>query len=197
MRSPFHPCEHKAESIIISHRGRDASHFGALIHHSDWDEQGLDPGRPRPPSEEVLLEQIYKDLAALHSTPAVPVTVEFLRGATLDYHAFNWSHCPFTMGAFAHFGPGQFSRFYPEIIRSAGHGRFHFAGEIASPYHGWIAGGLDSAERVVWEILMQDILPLLPEPVAGLPFWVAAGFPNEEVAIEAFLWGIFAEFLDD
>ena len=118
---------------------------------SDWSQQQLDPDRERPPSEKILLEQIYKDLAVLHD-----VTVEYLVGETLDYHAFYWYQCPFTMGSFANFAPGQYSTFFPEIVEPAGYGRFHFAGELASHHHAWVSGALDSAVRVVNEILAWD-----------------------------------------
>ncbi|KAF7357173.1 L-amino acid oxidase 1 [Mycena sanguinolenta] len=136
---------------------QDASRFGALIQNPDWSEQ-LDPDRKRPRSEQVLLEQIYEDLATLHG-----VTVDWLREQTLDYHAFDWYHNPYTMGAFAHFAPGQFSLLFSDIVQPAGSGRFHFAGEVASYHHAWVAGALDSATRVVREILRLDLPCLLPK----------------------------------
>jgi monoamine oxidase len=51
------------------------------------------------------------------------MTVEYLRKETLDYHAFDWYHNPYTMGAFAHFAPGQFNTFFNDIVHPAGHGR--------------------------------------------------------------------------
>jgi len=85
------------------HRQQDASRFGALIQNPDWSDQ-LDPDRERPRWEKVLLDQIYQDLAILHG-----VDEDWLREETLDYHAFDWYHNPYTMGAFAHFAPGQYS----------------------------------------------------------------------------------------
>lgn len=72
---------------------------------------------------------------------------------TLDFHAFDWYHNPYTMGAFAQFTPGQFSTLYADILQPAGrHGNFHFAGELASHHHAWVAGALDSAIRAVGHI---------------------------------------------
>jgi hypothetical protein len=79
-----------------------------------------------------------------------------LREDTLGYHAFDWYHNPYTMDAFAQFAPGQFSTFYSSIVHPAGNGRFHFAGEVASPHHAWVAGALDSVKRVVKEIIFLD-----------------------------------------
>ena len=135
---------------IIPRREQDASRYGALIKNPDWSDK-LDSDRVRPWSEEVLINQIYADLAVLHGVDAT-----WLRSETLDYHAFDWYHNPFTMGAFAHFAPGQFSTLYNDIVHSAGYGRFHFAGEVASHHHAWVAGALDSAVRVFREILRLD-----------------------------------------
>ena len=40
----------------------------------------------------------------------------------------------FFLGAFALFGPGQFSNLYPEVTKPVG-GLLHFAGEAASVHH--------------------------------------------------------------
>jgi len=91
--------------IVTYNLNQDGARYGALIQNPEWSQ--LDPDRKRPQSEQILLEQIYGDLAVLHG-----VTVDWLRKETLDYHAFNWYHSPYTMGAFAHFTPGQFSNFF-------------------------------------------------------------------------------------
>ena len=179
---------HNAEPII-SRRHQDASRFGALIQNPDWSEQ-LDPDRKRPWSEQVLLDRIYEDLAALHG-----VTIDWLREQTLDYHAFDWYHNPHTMGAFAHFGPGQFSTFFADIVQPAAHGRFHFAGEVASHHHAWIAGALDSAVRVVNEIIRWDF------PIWHAKFREEHGrslvFSDEKSAQALFVRGLFSEELKE
>jgi len=59
---------------------------------------------------------------------------------TLDFHAFDWYHNLFTMGAFAQFSPGQFSTLYADILLPTGcYGNFHFAGELDSHHHAWVA----------------------------------------------------------
>ena len=107
------------------------------------------------PSEDILLNQIYQDLAILHAPDNTnPESVEKFRKMlikeTLDFHGFDWYHNQFTIGAFAQFAPGQFSTLYADILQPAGrYGNFHFAGELASHHHAWVAGALDSAIRVV------------------------------------------------
>jgi hypothetical protein len=58
----------------------------------------------------------------------------------------------FNTGAFAFFGPGQFKNLYPEVTKPIG-GRFHFAGEATSIHHAWVVGALNSAMRIVIEIV--------------------------------------------
>ncbi|KAJ7191559.1 L-amino acid oxidase 1 [Mycena pura] len=167
---------------------QDANRFGALIKNSDWSKQ-LDPDRERPASEKVLLEQIYGDLASLHGLP-----VEWLREQSLDYHAFDWYHNPFTMGAFAHYGPGQFSTFFADIVQPAAFGRFHFAGEVASAHHAWIAGALDSAERVANEILFMDCPFLFRDFREHHPR--STVFSDEKAAEAHFVRGLFSDGLE-
>ncbi len=53
------------------------------------------------------------------------------------------------MGAYAAFGPADFSTLYPYLTRPAGCGLLHFAGEAISAHHAWIVGALESGYRVV------------------------------------------------
>lgn len=182
--SPTHFADTHNAKLTVSHRHQDASRFGALIQNSDWSKQ-LDPDRERPLSEQVLLDQIYGDLATLHG-----VTVDYLREETLDYHAYDWYHNQYTMGAFAHFGPGQFSTFFSDIVHPAGYGRFHFAGEVASHHHAWVSGALDSAKRVVNEILRLDFRKFQKESGMSLVF-------SDETSAEAhFVKGLFSKELE-
>ncbi|KAG9080006.1 hypothetical protein FRC06_007194 [Ceratobasidium sp. 370] len=70
------------------------------------------------------------------------------------------------MGAYAFFGPGQFSSLYPSLTRPAAERRLHFAGEAISTCHAWVAGAIDSANRVAGQI-DPELLP--PAEVPGLP----------------------------
>jgi flavin-dependent amine oxidoreductase len=180
------PSTHNAKPTI-SHRHQDAARYGALIQNPEWSQ--LDPDRKRPLSEQILLEQIYGDLAVLHG-----VTVDWLRKETLDYHAFDWYHSPYTMGAFAHFSPGQFSNFFSDIVQPACFGRFHFAGEVVSAQHAWVAGALDSAVRVVDNICRWDF-----------PMWLfkftdkygrSEVFSDEESDNAQFIKGLFSKDLE-
>ncbi|KXN90704.1 hypothetical protein AN958_03989 [Leucoagaricus sp. SymC.cos] len=179
--------------LLVSYNwGQDATRFGALIKNSDWTKQ-LDPARVRPQSEEVLLEQIYQDLAVMHTpdnfdSEEVKKFKETLIEDTLDYHTFDWSRSPFTMGAFAEFHPGQFSTLFADILQPAGvFGNFHFAGELASHHHGWVGGALDSAMRVVEQIVMDLGLGLTSDKDRSLVF------DSQTSADEWHLWGMVEE----
>jgi len=159
--SPY--TSHSAEStIFLLNRDQDAARFGSLIKNTESRSEQPKPDRSRSPWERILLDQIYQDLAVMHtpddSKPEdVKAFKQMLIQDTLDFHAFDWYHNPFTMGAFAQFTPGQFSTLYADILQPAGrHGNFHFAGELASHHHAWVSGALDSAARVACHIEMDQ-----------------------------------------
>lgn len=85
---------------------QDATRMGFLV-----DRQ------PEPESEGELVELILRNLARLH---AEHISYDEIKEAfTGEYHAYSWSHDPNTAGAFALFGPGQFSNLYPYLSRPA------------------------------------------------------------------------------
>ena len=187
---PVSLCDTHNAKLTISHRHQDASRFGALIQNPDWSKQ-LDPDRERPLSEQVLLDQIIGDLATLHGPE---VTVDYLRKEMLDYHAFDWYHNPYTMGAFAHFAAGKFSTFFTDIVHPAGYGHFHFVGEVASHHHAWVAGALDSAKRVVDEILRWDFPIMIPK--FQEEYGRSSVFSDEKSAEAHFVKGLFSRELE-
>ena len=64
---------------------------------------------------------------------------------------WSWDRHPWSGGAFAWFNPGQHSALYRHLLEPEG--RIHFAGEHASLSHTWIQGALESALRVVKDVL--------------------------------------------
>jgi monoamine oxidase len=68
--------------------------------------------------------------------------------------AYRWAAERWSQGAFVAFGPGQMTSMMPEIAKPVG--RLHFAGEHTSAWMGWMEGALESAERVVREVLEAD-----------------------------------------
>lgn len=101
-------------------------------------------------TEQTMIDIILKDLADIHD-----IDYNKLRGLLVDYRAYNWYGSPDSAGAFALFGPGQFSSLYPEVTKPPG-GVVHFAGEATSVHHAWVVGALNSAYRTVHEILYAE-----------------------------------------
>jgi len=95
-----------------------------------------------------LKDLVLRDLAAVHG-----LEVDFLKDQYVEHFAFDWTHDPLTQGAYAFFGPGEFSTVYDSLTSFAADGRLHFAGEALSIRHAWVVGALDSAWRAVKEIL--------------------------------------------
>ncbi|KAG1769110.1 hypothetical protein EV702DRAFT_1189117 [Suillus placidus] len=111
----------------------DATRLGALIGKDDA----------------TLVELVLKELADLHN-----VDINDLRNQLIESKGWSWSHDPYTMGAFAFFGPGKFGNLYTSLNNPAAGGYLHFAGEAISVRHAWVEGALDSAWRAVDEMLI-------------------------------------------
>ncbi|KAH8096670.1 hypothetical protein BXZ70DRAFT_329577 [Cristinia sonorae] len=104
--------------------------------------------------EQILLDAILKDLTDMHRIE----DPNYLRGLLVDYDVWSWYHDENAVGAFALFGPQQFSRLYREVTKPSVEGRLHIAGEAASVWHAWVLGALNSASRVLREIFIQKLV---------------------------------------
>lgn len=67
--------------------------------------------------------------------------------------SWSWDRHPWSSGAFAWFNPGQHTALHRHLLEPEG--RIHFAGEHASLSHTWMQGALESALRVVKEVLAR------------------------------------------
>ena len=129
--------------------GQDAQRLSALISKKDQKR------------DEELKEIIFNNLALLHSPQkdgktdpeAYKTNYKLIKDLYMTHHAYDWAADPFMSGAFAHFGPGQFSRMYPDIITPSAGGRLFIIGEAASKHHAWVVGALESAVRGVYQLL--------------------------------------------
>ncbi|KAI0856814.1 hypothetical protein F4860DRAFT_518476 [Xylaria cubensis] len=106
------------------------------------------------PNKDELVQLVLHNLAQLH-TPHGMTYDRLQELYTVTYKAYSWSHDPTTAGAFALFGPDQFSNFYPYLSRPAAYSKLHIAGEAASAHHAWVAGALDSAYNAVYRFLLR------------------------------------------
>ncbi|KIM24008.1 hypothetical protein M408DRAFT_17753 [Serendipita vermifera MAFF 305830] len=112
----------------------DASRMGALI---DKD-------------KEFLVDLVLRELSEVHN-----VDLDFLTGQLMATHAWSWSHDPYTMGAFAFFGPGKFKSPYVSLNAPAAAERLYLASEAISIRHAWVEGALDSAWVSVAQLLFR------------------------------------------
>lgn len=117
--------------------GQDSARLGAYYTHDD--------ARKR------IIEITLRNLAAMHN-----VTYEFLESQYVDSHLWNWYEGQDTVGAFAIFGPSEYSSMLPALMMPAAEGKLHFAGEALSSGHAWIIGAVNSAYRTVAEILAVE-----------------------------------------
>ncbi|GKT47603.1 putative bifunctional amine oxidase [Colletotrichum spaethianum] len=124
--------------------GQDASRLGSY----------LNPHNPttqapyQPESADVMVDVVLRSLAELNG-----VSHEYLLSQFDGYHVYDWYGSAYSNGAFAIFGPGQFSSTLPWLMRPAADGHMHFGGEALSSGHAWIIGAVNSAWRTVFEIL--------------------------------------------
>ncbi|KAJ4012635.1 hypothetical protein NW752_008348 [Fusarium irregulare] len=126
----------KAAVLMVSYSwAQDATRMGALI--PDYSKQ-------KPSIDDTVVKQSFQDLVRLWSKSDPNITVDFLTDQYVTHHAYAWSHDPYTGGAFALFGPGQFKYMYPEFQHILCGGKFAICGEALSPHHAWISGALDS-----------------------------------------------------
>ena len=156
-------CPNAPGVLLVSYTwSQDARRLGSLAR-----------GHGTAPDQE-LLEIALSNLEKLHGVPREKF------GNVLDHHVHAWYNDPYTRGAFAHFGPGQFRDDYkadssdstddcasaqandpasnpvsPFVSLKAPDAtvRFHIAGEATSVHHGWVLGGLNSAWRAVFNAL--------------------------------------------
>lgn len=136
---------------------QDANRIGSLVRED------------KPKAETELLELMFRDLALLHQPH---ITYDQIKAEYEIHHAFSWSHDPYTSGAFALFGPGQFANFFPYLSMPTADSKFHskfmftgiapeniltipVVGEASSAHHAWIVGALNSAWCSVYRFLKR------------------------------------------
>ncbi|MCJ1395738.1 hypothetical protein MMC18_008624 [Xylographa bjoerkii] len=145
--------DEKKEAVLLASYtwGQDAQRLAALI------------SKGTPEAENELKEMIFQDLALLHSkqqrghkhTPTYQDLYKKIKSLYITHHAYDWGDDKYMSGAFAHFGPGQFSKMYPDLIEPQGGGRLFIIGEAASKHHAWVVGALESAVRGMYQLLQE------------------------------------------
>ena len=118
-----------------------------------------------------------------------------------------WYGDPYTRGAFAQFGPGQFGTtdkggfsLFASLQAPAALGRLHFAGEATSIHHAWVLGALNSAWRAVHNAVVGDFNPvdvpkdLKPAVTGALGIDIQATPKETLVEMLKRIWGIPDEY---
>ncbi|KAM5341884.1 hypothetical protein ACJ41O_014915 [Fusarium nematophilum] len=120
--------------------GQDAQRIGSLISSNT------------PENEEQLMKVLLHDLALMHAPKKSDYEglLQILEAQYMDHHAYDWYRDQNMSGAFAYFGPGQFSNMWQEIIKPNAFGQLYLVGEAASSHHAWIVGALESVIRAVY-----------------------------------------------
>ncbi|KAF5638864.1 amino-acid oxidase [Fusarium sp. NRRL 25303] len=126
--------------------GQDAQRIGALCSNNTTQDDAE------------LKRLIIHDLARLHARIEYPFEklVTFLEDQYIDHHGYDWYRDQNMSGAFAYFGPGQFSNMWQEIIKPNALGQLYLVGEAASSHHAWIVGALESVVRAVY-VMFQGL----------------------------------------
>ena len=138
------PKEKKPGVLLCSYTwSQEAQRIGTLI------KKGADPE-----CEKELRALLIDNLARLHSSESIGYEelYKMIDDAYITHFAYDWYTDPGTTGAFAYFGPGQFTAMYPWIA-NRNDGNHIIIGEAASAHHAWVVGALESATRGVYQFL--------------------------------------------
>ncbi|KAK0732313.1 hypothetical protein B0H67DRAFT_525941 [Lasiosphaeris hirsuta] len=145
--------------------GQDAARLGGLSVSSE------------ATSQVAIFDAVMQDLAVMHECPE-----EELRGMVVEYYVHDWNRDRLTNGHFALLAPGQFASYFGNLQRPAAMGRLFLAGEMASIYHGWIVGALDSAYCAIFRMLAGEMLRHLDN-------WGALNYLYSKLQLLRSRWG--------
>lgn len=149
-----------------------------------------------PEGEGQLKNVMFHDLALLHANDEMPYekVMTLLNEQYDTHHAWDWYKDENMSGAFAYFGPSQFSNMWQEIIKPNAYGQLYLIGEAASAHHAWVVGALESVVRAVYVMFeglaqgnnysaYQTVLKLLQnKDSTGLPFYpLPAEMPQRQL----------------
>ncbi|XP_030017940.1 L-amino-acid oxidase-like [Sphaeramia orbicularis] len=122
-----------------SHSFPNNKNIGVLLASYTWgDDSHLFTGV----SDEDLKEMALRDLAKIHG--------EHVKSLCTGVVVKRWSADPYSLGAFALFGPYHHLEYAKELFRHEG--RVHFAGEHTAFPHAWIETSMKSAIRAATNI---------------------------------------------
>ncbi|EGG15895.1 hypothetical protein DFA_09564 [Cavenderia fasciculata] len=143
--------------VYPSYGVEDPNAPGVLIASYTWAQDAARIGALLPSNKAQLIDIVFANLAEIHDV-SEQFLVDQLGGMSKDkaVQAWDWYDDGDSMGAFALYGPGQFSSLFPSLVKPEANGLFHVSGEGSSVHHGWVVGSLSSAYRAVDQILEHN-----------------------------------------
>ena len=109
----------------------------------------------KPTRDDHIVTLCLQNLVKLWQPKLPQLKFEDLYNMYETHHAWAWSQDPWTGGAFALFGPGQFKNVYPKFLELFCNNKFAMCGEALSAHHAWISGALDSAYLRMFQFLCK------------------------------------------
>lgn len=169
--------------LMVSYSwSQDATRMASLI--PDYDT--VNPSRNDP-----LVKLCLHNLVKLWAKEPNAPTYEMLAGNYVAHHAYAWQDDPWTGGAYALFGPGQFKNVYPKFYPLFCMDQLALCGEALSSHHAWISGALDSAYVKTYQFLVANGLEeerrKLDEALFG---GGEGGGQPEEMDLELVKWSV-------
>jgi len=132
------------------YQGLPSNGSGVLLASYTWED---DATRFSPYSEEEAFELALKDLVTLHGEVAREEWIPGKKNNKFHY----WPNDKTVVGgAYAKYRPEQLGKLMISMMRSEHF--IHWAGEHTDIHNAWIAGALNSAVRVVREILLENLM---------------------------------------
>ncbi|KAL6400898.1 L-amino acid oxidase [Ilyonectria robusta] len=173
-----------AAVLMVSYSwAQDATRMGALV--PEYKE-----GEREPKKDDEIVRVCLENLVKLWSNEENPPSLEFLNEQYITHHAWAWSHDPYTGGAYALFGPGQFSNLYPPFQKLLCGRRLSICGEAVSAHHAWISGALDSAYVSLWQWLADRFHVEWIQRLKASSFGPGKGKDAEELDVTLDLWTV-------
>jgi monoamine oxidase len=131
---------------------QDAMRLGSLINNS------YSPPTEKPEKSRII-QLVLENLVQIFQHPEI--TYEFLMLQLIDYHPWAWHNDPYCAGAYALFGPAQFSTLYPSLFSplEGSDNNVFLMGEHASAHHAWLSGAFASAEASFYTYFAPERVP--------------------------------------
>lgn len=107
----------------------------------------------KPTKNDPIVTLCFNNLVKLWAGQIDAPDFDYLYDNYVSHHAWAWEHDPWTGGAFALFGPGQFKNVYNNFNALFCGNKLALCGEALSAHHAWISGALDSAYINVYRFL--------------------------------------------